>query len=228
MDGVKSKPIRIFLPGFADKFIRGKTSESFESSGKVVSGHEVSHVCMKLEMAVVMEAINGGFFDGAIHTFDLSVGPGMPGLGEAMIDSMPKTDPVEGVSAETSRGAFAIFGQIGELDPVVGEHGMNAIGNGCYQGQKKGCGCLHIGSFDQFHEGKLRSTVNGYKQIKTALGSAHLSQIDVKVANRITLEFFPAGFPVALHFRQSADARCQDSPTTKRKLARAYRLFGTP
>jgi len=35
-----------------------------------------------------MEAVNGGLFDGAIHTFDLSVGPGMPGLGEAVIDSV--------------------------------------------------------------------------------------------------------------------------------------------
>src|SRR5579859_2895005 len=132
MDRIKSKPIRIFLPGFADEFIRSKASESFESSGKVVSSHEVSHVCTKLGVAVVMEAVNSGLFDGAIHTFDLSVGPRMPGLSEAMIDSVQKTDPVERVSAETSRGAFTIFGQIGELDSVVGQYGMNAIGNGCH------------------------------------------------------------------------------------------------
>jgi|SRR5579859_187106 len=112
-----------------------------------------SHVCTKLGVAVVMEVVNGGLFDGAIHTFDLSVGPGMPGLCEAMIDSVQKTDPVEGVSAETSRAAFTIFGQIGELDSVVGEYGMNAIRNGCHQGQKKGCGCLHIGSFYTTAEG---------------------------------------------------------------------------
>ncbi len=44
MDGIKSKPIRIFLPGFADEFIRGKASESLESSGKVVSSNEVGEV----------------------------------------------------------------------------------------------------------------------------------------------------------------------------------------
>src|SRR6266404_2453799 len=102
-----------------------------------------------------MEAVNGGLCDVAIHTFDLSVGPGMPGLGEAMIDSVQTADPVERVSAETGGGAFAIPGQIGELDSVVGEHGMNAIRNSCCQGPKEGCGCLHIGSFDQFHEGEL-------------------------------------------------------------------------
>ena len=115
-----------------------RPAKSFESSGKVVSSHEVSHVCKKLGVAVVIEAVNGGLFDGAIHTFNLSVGPGMPGLGEAMIDSVQPTDPVEKVSAETSRGAFTVFWQIGELDSVVGKHGMHATGNGCHQGRLRG------------------------------------------------------------------------------------------
>src|SRR5579871_275159 len=135
MDWIKSKSVGVFLPGFADEFIRGKASKRFESSGEVVSCHEISQVLAKLSVAVIVEAVNGGLFDGAIHAFDLSVGPRVIGFGQAMIDSMPKANPVKRVPTETSGWSRAILGQISKLDSVVGQHGMDPIGNGCYQCQ---------------------------------------------------------------------------------------------
>ncbi len=51
-------------------------------------------------MAVVVEALDGRFFDGAVHALDLPVGPGMPGLGGAMIDAGPAAGEFEGVGSE--------------------------------------------------------------------------------------------------------------------------------
>jgi hypothetical protein len=71
-----------------------------------------------------------GFFDGQVHSLDLSVGPGMIGLDVAVINAMQKTDPVERVATKTCCWSPAVLGQGGELDAFIGEHGMEAIGNG--------------------------------------------------------------------------------------------------
>ena len=53
------------------------------------------------------------------------VGPGQP-----VFDSMKQAQPVERISAEARGRPLPVPGQIGELDAVVGEHGVDAIRNG--------------------------------------------------------------------------------------------------
>ena len=65
MDGIESKSIRFFLPASADEFVGGKAAESLESFGEVVGSDEVAEVNAQLVMAVVVEALDSGFFDGA-------------------------------------------------------------------------------------------------------------------------------------------------------------------
>jgi hypothetical protein len=49
-------------------------------------------------VGVIEEAFDGGFLDGPVPPFELSVGPGMVGLGQRVADAMTKTDAIEGMS----------------------------------------------------------------------------------------------------------------------------------
>jgi len=50
-------------------------------------------------VVVVVVTLDGGFLDGPVHSFDLAVGPGMIGLGQAMLDTVTLTGAIEGMSA---------------------------------------------------------------------------------------------------------------------------------
>lgn len=86
----------------------------------------------------VIEALDGGLFEGSVHALDLAVGPGMLRLGQAMIDVGFGTGELEGMGAEQF-SAFerkldlrdsrtAIPGR-GEMHAVVGEHGVDLVGH---------------------------------------------------------------------------------------------------
>src|ERR1700757_1517850 len=201
MDGIESKSIRFFLPASADEFVGSKAAES----GEVVGSEEVAEVNAQLLMAVVVVALNRGFFDGAVHTLDQAVSPGMVRFGQPVVDAMPKTDPVKRMAAKAGRWPLAILRQIGELDAVVGEHGVDAIRNSRDQSFEESRRSLHVSTFDQLHESKLRGAIDGHKEIELALRSTHFRQIDVEVANGIALELLPSRL-AAFHFRQPADA----------------------
>src|SRR6201987_1980266 len=205
MDGIECKSMRFFLPASADKFVGGEAAESLESFGEVVGSEEVAEVNVQLLMAVVVVALTRAFFDGAVHTLDQAVSPGMVRFGQPVVDAMPKTDPVKRMAAKAGRWSLAILRQIGELDAVVGEQGVDAIRNSRDQSFEESRRSLHVGTFDQLHESKLRGAVDGHKEIELALRSPHFRQIDVGVADRIALELLPSRL-AAFHFRQPADA----------------------
>ena len=54
-------------------------------------------------MAVVVEALDGRVLDGAVHPLDLTVGPGMLRLGQAMLDVVLGAGELEGMSPEALR-----------------------------------------------------------------------------------------------------------------------------
>jgi hypothetical protein len=54
----------------------------------------------QLAVRFVMEALAGGILDGAVHSLDLAVGPGMFGLSQAMIDIITGASHVEGMNPE--------------------------------------------------------------------------------------------------------------------------------
>ena len=82
-------------------------------------------------------------FEGSIHAFDLAVGPGVFRSGEAVVDVGLGAGELEGVSAEEFAAlesefdlrscGTAIAGR-GEVDSVVGEHGVDLVRHGCEQG----------------------------------------------------------------------------------------------
>ena len=80
-------------------------------------------------MAVVVVALHRGLFDGAVHTFDLAVRPGMIGFGQPMMDAVHTTAPVKRVTTKPGGWSSAVLRQVSELDAVIGEHGVDAIRN---------------------------------------------------------------------------------------------------
>jgi hypothetical protein len=74
-------------------------------------------------VVIVMKAFDGCFLDRAIHPLDLAIRSGMPHLREAVFDPVLATNAVEDV-----REGVRIQGPVGELNAVVGQHGVDLIG----------------------------------------------------------------------------------------------------
>ena len=90
-------------------------------------------------MAVVVVALDGGFLDGAVHAFDLAVRPGMLRLCKAVLDAVFLAAHVEHVRHSSAPSVHrTISRREGELDAVVGEHGVDLVGNGFDQGLQEG------------------------------------------------------------------------------------------
>jgi hypothetical protein len=162
-------------------------------------------------MGVVEEALHCSFLDGSVHPFDLSVGPGMVRLGEAVFDSVEVAGPIKRVTAKTCGRSLPVLRQIGELYAVLGEHGLDAVRNGFHERFEEGCGSLHIGLFHEFDHSELRGPVDGHEQVELALGGSHLGQVDVKEADRIAIELLPSRL-VALDVGQTSDAVTLQTP----------------
>ena len=67
------------------------------------------------------------------------------------------------------------------------------------------CGhAMALACEDTLHEGELAGTINGYIEVELAFSGLDLGDVDVEIADRISLELFLRRF-ATLDFRQSAD-----------------------
>jgi hypothetical protein len=72
-----------------------------------------------------------------------------------------------------------------ELDAVVGEHGVDAVGNRLDQVAQE-LRRFHLArALDQAGEGELARAVDGHEQAQLALPGADLGDVDVEVADRV-------------------------------------------
>lgn len=69
-----------------------------------------------------MEAFDGSFFDGPIHSLNLAISPGMLNLGEAMSNAMFSADAAKNVIA-----SVPIAGTVRKLDTVIGQYRMEGV-----------------------------------------------------------------------------------------------------
>jgi len=116
-----------------------------------------------------MKAFDGGFLDCAIHSLNMAAHSRMPHLREAVFDPALATNAVEDV-----REGVRIQGADGELNAVVGQHGVDPIGQRLQQVAQE---------LRRFHLArpllraqmrKLRRAVSGDKEIQLALGRSDL------------------------------------------------------
>jgi hypothetical protein len=176
MGWIEGKSVGLILPLFTDEFVGSKAAEGFESLGEVVSRYEVSEMDTQLFMAVIVVALHGSFLDGSVHAFDLSVCPRVVWLGEPLFDSVKVAEPVEGVSTKACGWSLTVLRKIGELDSVVGEHGVDAVWNRFDERLEEGGGRSHIGPFKQFDDGEFRGPVDGHEQVGLGLKWPDLGQ----------------------------------------------------
>ena len=140
----------------------------------------------ELLVAVVVVALDGSILDCAVHSLDLSVRPGMVHLGQAVLDPVVFTDPVEDVLKR-----MGVFLAVGELDAVVRQDGMDPVGDRRDQvAQELGGGHL-TGLLLQPRESEFAGPVDGNEQVEFSFVSPELCDVDVEVADRIALELLP-------------------------------------
>ena len=178
-------------PGFTDELIWCEASDGFEASGEVVGIDEVLQVRSQLVVGLVEVAFDGRVLDGAVHSFDLPIGPGMFGLCQPMIDVVLGAGVFEGVRPDElsslqggldvrrSRTRIAWRGEVGS---VVGENGVDLVRNGgdqAAQEVRRGA-ARHL--LMQFDEGELRGAIDRDEQIELALCGPNLSDVDMKIA----------------------------------------------
>jgi len=156
-------------------------------------------------MALVVETLDGRLLDRAVHALSLTVGPGMVGLGQTVLDAVSPTHPVERVPPKACRGAASVPGKVGKLDTVIGQHRVDFVGNGCHQVIQECRRRLGVGALCHSGKGELRGPVDGDEQIEFALGGAQVGDVDVEIADGVALEALLFGF-VGADLRQAAAA----------------------
>ncbi len=169
----------------------------------------------ELFVVIIVEAFNGGVLDGAVHPFDLTIGPGMPDLGPAVLDPVLFAAHVEHVRDKGCGRAVGVAWRESELDPVVGEDSVYLVRNRLYQRDEEGRGGDPVGLFLQPDKGEFARAVNGYKEMKLALGGLNLGDVDVEVADGIALEFLLRGH-VARDVRQARDVMALQAAVQRR------------
>jgi hypothetical protein len=92
---------------------------------------------------------------------------------------------------------------IAELDAIVGEHRMDAIGDDLGQGLQEAGGGPDVGPLMQLDKGELAGSIDGHEQVELALLGPDLCDVDAKVADGIAPKAFIGLSP---YIRQSTDA----------------------
>jgi len=74
LERIEGESFGLFCPGFADVFVGREAFKGLEPLGEVVGADEVGEVAAQLVVRVVVEALDRGILDGAVHPLDLAVG----------------------------------------------------------------------------------------------------------------------------------------------------------
>ena len=149
-------------------------------------------------------ALNSGFLDRSVHALDLAVRPWMLDLRQPMFDVIFPAAQIEHMRHVSCCRAIRVARRESEPDPIVGENRVDLVGNRRDQSVEEDRGedpsCL----LDQSHEGELAGTINGYIEVELAFSGLDLGDVDVEIADRVSLELFLRRF-ATFDLRQSAD-----------------------
>ncbi len=115
-------------PAFAGVFVGCEALQGLQLPSVVVGGDEVGKVSFELIVPIVMIALGGRFLDRAVHALDLVIGPGMLDLGQPIFDPVFLTSHIKHMRHVSCRRAVRVARREGELDPIVGEHRVDLVG----------------------------------------------------------------------------------------------------
>lgn len=190
MKRVKSEAIWLTCPNFTDVLIWDEAFQRLEALPGIVGIDEVCEVALELSMILIMEAFDSCFLYGPVHAFDLPVGPVMLRFGQAVFDIVPLTGPVKGMPPPPCRRSLTVPRQIRKLNAIVGQDGMDPVGDHLCQRIRKAGGRHRIGAFFQPGKGKLTGTV--YRNINVRDQTPRLS---ISLFSKFRVGFIPQGFP---------------------------------
>ncbi len=94
---------------------------------------------------------------------------------------------------------------LGELDAVIGQDRVDAVGHGGQQVLEELPCCPAVGLVDQLRDRELARAIDADEQVELAFGGLHLGDIDVEEANWVALEALSLRL-VALDVWQAGDA----------------------
>ncbi|GHB13902.1 hypothetical protein GCM10007159_40300 [Modicisalibacter luteus] len=171
-----------------------------EWPGTVIGPQVIIQVGLELTQRGVMERPGRCLLDGAVHPFHLSVGPGVEGLRQPMLDTVAVTDDIEDMWL-----VGFCPGLLRELHPIVRQHRMDAVRQGLQRIFEEVGGDLPRHLSIQLGMNEPGGPVHGDEQVGLALTRADFTDIDVQVADRVTLERLFLAFLVASPW-QLADA----------------------
>jgi hypothetical protein len=126
----------------------------------------------------------------------------MVGLGQPMLDTMLDAGGFERMGAPFCGCSVTVLGQIGELDAIVGQDGVNMIGHGGDEGFQERFGRLGVGTFMQLHEDEFRGAIDSDEEMKFTFRASNFSDVDMEITNGVGPELFLVGF-VACHLPAS-------------------------
>lgn len=86
MGRIEDESIRFFCPSPTNEFVWCKAFEGLQSSAELIGYDEVGEMLAELIVALIVKALDGRILDGAVHAFDLAIGPRMFRLGGSMFD----------------------------------------------------------------------------------------------------------------------------------------------
>ncbi len=142
----------------------------------------------KLIMVVVMEALHDGVFDCSVHPFDLTVGPWVLDFCQPMLDAIFFTSHFEHARDKGCGRPTGVSRRESELYAIIGQDGVDFIGNGFDQCDKESRSGNAIGLFLQPDEGKFVCPINRDKEMEFSFSSLNLCDVDVKVSDWVAFE----------------------------------------
>jgi len=152
---------------------------------EVVGGDEGEDVGLLAREAGIVEDLDRGVLDGAVHSFGLTVRPRVIGLRQLVLDVVLDADAIKEVRAEPGpSGAMTVLRQIGEGHSVVGQDGVDAGGEGGHHVAHEGGAVLLAGGFAELDQGELRDPIDREEHVQLAIGEAQFADVDVHLPDR--------------------------------------------
>ena len=111
----------------------GEGLQGFEPCGEIADHQEAVQMCFEVVMRSIVIPFHGGVLDGPVHSFHLSVRPGVLGFCQPVFDAMPVAGSTEQMAHLLRRRAIAVARRMTELTAVVSQDRGDRVRNGSNQ-----------------------------------------------------------------------------------------------
>jgi hypothetical protein len=163
----------------------------------------------QLIMAVVMVSLHRRVFNPSVHPLDLTIGPWMVWICQAVLDPICVADHVE--AHRPGIDSVPVARLLGELDAIVRENGVDLLGHGFEHVLQDLPDCLSISHFNELGDGERGCPIYADEEVELAFSGLQLGNVDVEEPIRVALELLPFGL-MAFELRQPRDAMSVQTP----------------